>query len=156
MKKKPTTEVFVGSCISIALLPVINGMHNRLIPDVLGTFGIILLVGATVYALSQRIKARTIKGPTDKKPFKCVALGIHCGNMTDKRASRPRDPLVLAKLVGDIAIGQSEDKPPEAGKNANAANLGRLGGAARARTLSPEKRSELAKKAAAKRWGTKS
>ena len=73
--------------------------------------------------------------------------------MTDKRAPRPRDPLALAKLVGDIATGRIEDKPPEDGKNANAANLGRLGGAARARALTPEKRSELAKKVAAKRWG---
>jgi hypothetical protein len=72
--------------------------------------------------------------------------------MTDKRAPRPRDPLALAKLVGDIATGQTEDKPTDDGKNAAAANLGRLGGAARARALSPEKRSELAKKAAAKRW----
>ena len=72
--------------------------------------------------------------------------------MTDKRAKRPRDPLALAKLVGDIATGQVEDKPPTDGKNAAAADLGRLGGAARARALSPEKRSELAKKAAAKRW----
>jgi hypothetical protein len=73
--------------------------------------------------------------------------------MTNKRAARPRDPLALAKLIGDIATGQTEDKPPEDGKNANAANLGRLGGAARARALTPEKRAQIAKKAAAKRWG---
>jgi hypothetical protein len=64
---------------------------------------------------------------------------------------RPRDPLALAKLIGDIATGQVEDVN-EDGKNASAANLGRLGGAARARALSPEKRAEIAKKAAAKRW----
>ncbi len=51
------------------------------------------------------------------------------------KAPRPRDPLALVKLVGDIATGQTEDKPPEDGKNANAANLGRLGGAARARAF---------------------
>ena len=72
--------------------------------------------------------------------------------MTDKRAPRLRDPLALATLVGDIATGQKEDKPSEDGKNANAANLGRLGGAARARGLTPEKRSEPAKRAATKRW----
>ena len=72
--------------------------------------------------------------------------------MAEKRIPRPRDPLALAKLIGDIATGQVEDKN-EDGKNANAANLGRLGGAARARKLSPEKRAEIAKKAAAKRWG---
>lgn len=73
--------------------------------------------------------------------------------MTGKpRAPRPRDPLALAKMVGDIATGQTEDKAPEDGKNANAANLGRLGGAARARALSPEKRTELARRAAKTRW----
>lgn len=71
--------------------------------------------------------------------------------MTKKRIPRPRDPLALAKLIGDIATGQVKDEA-EDGKNANAANLGRLGGAARARKLSPEKRAEIAKKAAAKRW----
>jgi hypothetical protein len=74
--------------------------------------------------------------------------------MTEKRIPRPRDPLALAKLVGDIATGQIKDIN-EDGKNASAANLGRLGGAARARALSPEKRAEIAKKAAAKRWENK-
>jgi hypothetical protein len=50
--------------------------------------------------------------------------------------------------MGDIASSQVEDVN-EDGKNANAANLG---GAARAGALSPEKRAEIAKKAAAKRW----
>lgn len=74
--------------------------------------------------------------------------------MTEKRAKRPSDPLGLAKLIGDIATGQVEDKPATSKSDA-AASLGRLGGAARARALTPEKRSELAKKAAAKRWGKK-
>ena len=74
--------------------------------------------------------------------------------MTEKRIPRPRDPLALAKLIGDIATGQIEDKN-EDGKNASAANLGRLGGAARARKLSPEKRAEIAKKAAESRWRKK-
>lgn len=72
--------------------------------------------------------------------------------MTENRAKRPTDPLGLAKLIGDIATGPVEDKPAPEDKNAAAASLGRLGGAARARALSPEKRSELAKKAAATRW----
>jgi hypothetical protein len=72
--------------------------------------------------------------------------------MTEKRIPHPRDPLAFAKLTGDIATGQVGDKN-EDGKNAAAANLGRLGGAARARNLSPEKRAEIAKMAAAKRWG---
>lgn len=71
--------------------------------------------------------------------------------MAKKRIPRPRDPLALAKLIGDIATGQLEDSADD-GKDASAANLGRLGGAARARALSPEKRAEIAKNAAARRW----
>jgi hypothetical protein len=45
--------------------------------------------------------------------------------MTDKRSPVP----ALDKLVGDIATGQTEDEPPEDGKNANVANLGRVAAA---------------------------
>jgi hypothetical protein len=51
--------------------------------------------------------------------------------MTEKRIPRPRDPLALAKLIGDIATGKVEDNN-EDDKCANATNLGRLGGVARA------------------------
>jgi hypothetical protein len=30
--------------------------------------------------------------------------------MAEKRLKRPRDPISLAKLIGDIATGQVEDK----------------------------------------------
>jgi hypothetical protein len=76
------------------------------------------------------------------------------------RKKRPRDPNQLAKLIVDIATGQVEDKPdsrPEdAGKDPAAVSLGRRGGLkggkARAAKLSPEQRTEIAKRAAAKRW----
>jgi hypothetical protein len=45
------------------------------------------------------------------------------GPAGEKRIPRPRDALALAKLIGDIATGQVEDKN-EDGKNANAAKLG--------------------------------
>jgi len=52
---------------------------------------------------------------------------------------------------------KNETAPPE--KNPAAVALGRLGGAkggpARAKALSAKKRSEIAKKAAEKRWGKK-
>jgi hypothetical protein len=77
--------------------------------------------------------------------------------MATKRLPRPRDPLQLAKLIGDIATGQVVDVL-ENGKDPAASELGRLGGikggAARARSLTPEQRREIAKKAAAKRWGS--
>ena len=39
------------------------------------------------------------------------------------------------------------------GKGAAAAAMGRKGGTARASTMTPERRKEIARKAAAKRWG---
>jgi len=71
--------------------------------------------------------------------------------MATRRLKRPRDPVALAKLIGDIATGQVEDGTDD-GKNAAAAELGRKGGAARAASLSKRKRAEIARKAAAKRW----
>lgn len=68
---------------------------------------------------------------------------------------RPRDPAQLAKLMVDIATGEVEDRPPtpeEQGKDPAAAALGHKGGKARAAKTSPERRSEIAKRAAAKRW----
>jgi hypothetical protein len=54
---------------------------------------------------------------------------------------RPRDPIALAKLIGDIATGQVEDKV-EDGKDPAASELGRIGGIkggkARAERLSAE------------------
>jgi hypothetical protein len=74
--------------------------------------------------------------------------------MATKRLKRPRDPIALAKLVGDIATGQAEDVADDRRDQA-AAELGRKGGAARAASLTKKRRAEIAKKAAAKRWGKK-
>jgi hypothetical protein len=73
--------------------------------------------------------------------------------MAIKHIPRPRDPVQLGKLIGDILTGQVEDAV-EDGKSAAAAELGRKGGAARARKMTPEQRSAAAKKASAKRWGS--
>jgi hypothetical protein len=56
-----------------------------------------------------------------------------------------------AVRVMRIATGEeAEDAPSPASA---AAQLGKLGGAARAKALTPEKRAEIARKGAAKRWG---
>jgi hypothetical protein len=72
-----------------------------------------------------------------------------------KRIPRPRDPIQLGKLMVDIATGQVVDAV-EDGKDQAALELGRLGGlkggAARAKSLTPDRRREIARKAAAKRW----
>jgi hypothetical protein len=75
----------------------------------------------------------------------------------DPRAlKRPRDPVQLGKLIGDILTGQVEDKAPPKGEMEELGRLGGLkGGAARAAALSPERRKEIAKAAAAKRWAKK-
>jgi hypothetical protein len=68
---------------------------------------------------------------------------------------RPRDFSQAAKLVIDIATGEAEDREPtpeEQGKDPAAAALGRKGGAARAKSMSAEKRAAIARKAAASRW----
>lgn len=74
------------------------------------------------------------------------------------KSTRPADANKLAKLIADIATGQQED-PITAGKNPAAVALGKLGGLkggkARADSLTPEKRKEIAQKAAAKRWESK-
>ncbi len=72
--------------------------------------------------------------------------------MATKRLKRPRDPIALAKLVGDIATGQAVDAVDD-GKDAAAASLGQRGGRARASSLTKKRRAEIARKAAAKRWG---
>ncbi len=65
---------------------------------------------------------------------------------------RPADAIARAVQIGRIAIGEIEDTAPADGKDPHAKALGAKGGAARAKKLSPKKRSEIAKKAAAKRW----
>ena len=72
-------------------------------------------------------------------------------SMAIKRIPRPRDPLALAKLIGDIATGQVTDAV-EDGKAAGQSAGGRKGGPARAKVLSPRERSEIASLAAAARW----
>lgn len=75
---------------------------------------------------------------------------------------RPKDHdfVTVARRVVEQAIGEQLDgsplPDPNAGKNPAAVALGKLGGAkggrARAKTLSPSKRKQIAKKAAQARW----
>jgi len=75
--------------------------------------------------------------------------------MALKRTPRPRDPIQLAKLIGDIATGQVPDVVDD-GKDAGAAAMGRKGGAiggkVRSQSLTPERRAEIAKSGASARW----
>lgn len=71
-----------------------------------------------------------------------------------KGERRPADVIGAAVKVMRIATGEEpEDYGPETGKDKAAQELGRKGGKKRAESMSPERRAEIAKKAAAKRWG---
>jgi hypothetical protein len=66
---------------------------------------------------------------------------------------RPADAVGLAVHVARIATGEVDDAPVDDGKDKAAQAMGKKGGAARAASMTPERRAEIAKKAATKRWG---
>lgn len=70
-----------------------------------------------------------------------------------KGQKRPADVVSNAVHVMKVLTGEAEDDAPvDDGKDPAAKALGAKGGAARARAMTPERRSEIAKAAAAKRW----
>ena len=74
---------------------------------------------------------------------------------SSKKKQGPSDPSETAYRVVQKATGQAPEPRPD-GKDPAAVELGRKGGLkggkARAAKLSPEKRSEIARKAAQARW----
>jgi hypothetical protein len=89
-------------------------------------------------------------------PLACPRKHHHSRAMTDpKRPKRPRDLSQLAKALFDESIGEAPSAEPDT-RDPHALALGvrgwSKGGKARAEKLSPEKRREIAKKAAAARW----
>jgi len=67
-----------------------------------------------------------------------------------KGQKRPADVIGAAVMIARIATGEEEETAKKV-SNA-AAELGSKGGRARAKNMSAERRSEIAKNAAAKRW----
>jgi hypothetical protein len=67
---------------------------------------------------------------------------------------RPADVIGRAVMVMKIATGEIEETTESAddGKNPAAKELGAKGGKARAERMTPERRAEIARKAAEKRW----
>jgi hypothetical protein len=63
---------------------------------------------------------------------------------------RPADAVARSIMVAKIATVELEDQSDPL--QSAAAKLGRKGGKARAAKMSPERRAEIARKAAAKRW----
>ena len=78
--------------------------------------------------------------------------------MPKRSSKKPRDLNLLAAAIVAEATGEAEPEPAsgEPEKNPAAVALGRMGGLkggkARAEKLTAERRSEIAKKAAAARW----
>jgi hypothetical protein len=72
------------------------------------------------------------------------------------KPKRPRDPNQLAKLIADIATGEVVEPKSADGKDPAAVALGRKGGLrggkARAESMTPERRKEIAEAAAKARW----
>ncbi len=71
--------------------------------------------------------------------------------MTTKTNKR-KDFTQVAFSVFQQAIGEAEPAPELTGKKADSSKGGKIGGKARAAKLSPEERSEIARKAAQARW----
>lgn len=72
---------------------------------------------------------------------------------TPKGQKRPGDVIGNAIRVAQIATGEVEEETKsDDSKDKAAQSMGRRGGKARAEKLTPEQRSDIAKKAAAKRW----
>jgi hypothetical protein len=82
--------------------------------------------------------------------------------MAGKHPKRPRDLNQWAKRMVDIATGDVDDTEPvhdDPNKDQVASAMGRSGGLkggdARAASLSPSERKEIAQRAATARWGKK-
>lgn len=91
----------------------------------------------------------------DERPASCDPV-----TMPDR--SRKKRPADLNRLAASIVADATSEEPepdPYEGKNPAAVELGRQGGLkggrARAEKLTPERRSEIARKAAAARWSAR-
>jgi hypothetical protein len=65
---------------------------------------------------------------------------------------RPADVVANPVKVMRTSIGENRDDREDAPAPSPAAQLGKLGGAARAKVLTPQRRAEIARKAAQTRW----
>ena len=69
-----------------------------------------------------------------------------------KGEKRPADVIGNAVRVMRIATGEDTEDTPDDGKDKAAQALGKKGGAARAKAMTAERRAEIARAAATKRW----
>ena len=72
-----------------------------------------------------------------------------------KGEKRPADVIGAAVKIAKIATGEIEEDTgasEKEGKDPAAVSMGKRGGKARAQAMAPERRAEIAKNAAEKRW----
>lgn len=69
-----------------------------------------------------------------------------------KGQKRPADVIGNAVHVMKVLTGEEDDEAFDDGKDKAAQALGKKGGKARAASMTPERRAEIARKAAEKRW----
>ena len=86
--------------------------------------------------------------PSREGGFAWLRARHYLTGMTDK-PKRPRDANQLAKFIVDVATGEEPGHEPDTSGQRKG---GLKGGKARADKLSPQERSEIAKKAAKARW----
>lgn len=69
-------------------------------------------------------------------------------------AKRPRDPNQLAKMIVDIASGETSDEisPKKRSATVRGRSGGLKGGKARAKALTDDQRADIARAAATARW----
>lgn len=95
------------------------------------------------------------KDGVKSRPF-CILGRASLKGMPDRSGNRPRDVNELAKRLVEEATGEAEPTDPPPPKNPAAVELGRRGGLkggrVRAERMTPEERSEAARRAALSRW----
>lgn len=97
------------------------------------------------------------KGKRDRHRALGIISTISHNRGMIKHPKRPRDPNQLGKLIVDLSVGAvKEAEPVVDSPTVQFARLGGLkGGKARAITLTVERRREIARIAAEKRWSAK-
>ena len=97
--------------------------------------------------------SRVLAGPALRKQIRTkLAAGRGPMPKGPKGQKRPADVIGNAVKVMRIATGEETEDVVDDGKDPAAKSLGSKGGKARREALSPKRRKEIAKAAAAKRW----
>jgi hypothetical protein len=69
-----------------------------------------------------------------------------------KGEKRPADVNARAVMIARIATGEVDEARPDDGNDSAAKALGKRGGVARAKSMTPERRAGIARLAASARW----